>query len=338
MHIVRDDLDSALIFWTQLVNAYPREALGYEGRAWTHRAAGRHMDAYHAADSALRLDPDARSPNENNKLLALLEARPAGRLDTTAALALAESLGSWAVVQARGAAAMERHDWDAALRSIDAAYPPMPGCGSYWAAPARQSVFLAAGRTMDAARELEVILCLARGPGGWPLAQMYIPNTLLLQGRAEVTTPSTRTRALGYARRALDFVDSADISVHAVARMAERAADIAARGDDPATVARARQIVVRRDAGRGLPSFRLALFAIDAAEAMRRGDMKTAAELALRARQRTFHGRGLDIVTLIEADALRALGYLDRADTLYRQLRPPAAFLTRRPAVAAKSR
>jgi len=338
MHIVRDDLDSAAIYWTQLVNAYPREALGFEGRAWTYRAAGQYMPAYFSADSALRMDPDARSPNENNKLQALLEARPGGHLDTTAALAFAESLGTWAVVQARRAAAMERHDWDAALRSIDEAYPPMPGCGSYWAAPMRQSVFLAADRPVDAARELEVMLCWARGPGGWPLAQMYIPNALLLQGRAEVTRESTRTRALGYARRALDFVDSADISVPAVARMAERAADIAARGNDAATVARARRMVVTRDAGRGLTSYRLALLAIDASEAMRRGDMKTAAELALRARQRTFHGRGLDIITLIEADALAALGHPDRADLLYRQSLAPAAFLARRPAATAVAR
>src|SRR5688572_7650259 len=134
-------------------------------------------------------------------------------------------------------------------------------------------------------------------------------------------------RALGYARRALDFVDSADISVPAVARLSERAADIGARGGDAAIVARARRVVVTRDAGRALRSYRLALLAIDAADAMRRGDMQNAAELALRARQRPFHGRDLSIVTLIEADALAALGQRGRADTLYKQSRAPAAFL-----------
>lgn len=332
MHIVRDDLDSASSYWSQLVAAYPREALGYEGRAWTHRAAGKPVDAYYAADSALQLDPDAKSPNENNKLQALLDSRPGGHLDTTAALAFAESLGPWAIVQARRATAMERHDWDAALRSIDEIYPPMPRCGSYWAAPLRQSVLLAADRTSDAARELEVMLCWARGPG-WPLAQMYLPNALLLQGRAEVGDEGTRERALRYAIRALDFVDSADISIPAVARLAERAADIGARGNDQTIVARARLLVVTRDAGRALQSYRLALLAIDAADALRRGDMKTAAELARRSRQRTFHGRALDIVTLIEADALAALGERIRADSLYHEARAPGAFLIRRPAL-----
>lgn len=330
MHIVRDDLDSAKVYWNQLVNAYPREALGYEGRAWTYRAAGEYMAAYHSAASALHLDPDARSPNENNKLQALLEARPGGHFDSTSALALADSLGDWAQVQARRAAAIERKDWEGALRSIDAVYPPAPRCGNYWAAPLRQSVLLAANRSADAAQELEVILCLARGPGGWPLAQMYIPNALLMQGRAEVLHSETRSRALGYAARVLDFIDSADISTPAIARMTERAADIAARGGDSSIVARARRIIVDRDAGRGLPSFRLALLAIEAAEAFRRGDMVIAADRALRARHRTFHGRGLDVLTLIEADARWALGQTTRADALYGEAHAPEAFLVRR--------
>lgn len=330
MHIVRDDLDSATAYWNQLVLAFPDEALGYEGRAWTFRAAGRYMEAFHAADSALLIDPDAKTPNESNKLQALLEARPAGHPDTAAALTYAKTLGSWALVQAQRAAAMERGDWNAALRSIDATYPPMPGCGSYWAAPQRQAVLLAANRTAEAAREVAAILCWAHGPGGWPLAQMYIPNALLMQGRAEVLDSVTRRRAVGYATRALDFVDSADISVPAVARIVERAADIGARGNDSSIVSRARQIVVARDAGRGLPSYRLVLLAIDAVEAFRRGDMIVAAERAHRARQRTFHGRSLDIITLIEADALASLGERDRADSLYRQAHAPEAYLDRR--------
>jgi DNA-binding SARP family transcriptional activator len=330
MHIVRDDLDSATVYWNQLVLAFPDEALGYEGRAWTFRAAGRYMEAFYAADSALRFDPDAKTPNENNKLQALLEARPSGHPDTAAALAYAKTLGGWALVQAQRSAAMERGDWDAALRSIDATYPPMPGCGNYWAAPQRQAVLIAANRTAEASRELETILCWANGPGGWPLAQMYIPNALLMQGRAEVLDSATRRRAVGYATRALDFVDSADISVPAIARIVERAADIGARAYDPVVVSRARRMIVSRDAGRGLSSYRLALLAIDAVDAFRRGDLDVAADRAHRARQRTFHGRSLDIVTLIEADALASRGEHTRADSLYRQAHAPEAYLDRR--------
>jgi DNA-binding SARP family transcriptional activator len=330
MHIVRDNLDSATVYWNQLVSAFPDEALGYEGRAWTHRADGRYLEAFYAADSALRLDPDARSPNENNKLQALLEARPSGHVDTAAALAYAATLGSWALVQAQRTAAMERGDWEAALRSIDATYPPMPGCGSYWAAPERQAVLIAANRVAEAAREVQTILCWANGPGGWPLSQMYIPNTLLMQGRAEVLDSVTRRRAVGYAMRALDFVDSADISVPAIARIVERAADIGARGNDSQVVSRARQMLLLRDAGRGLPSYRLALLTIEAADAFQHGDMEVAADRAHRARQRTFHGRSLHIATLLEADALAAVGDRDSADSLYRQAQAPAAYLDRR--------
>jgi DNA-binding SARP family transcriptional activator len=330
MHIVRDDLDSANVYWNQLVATFPDETLGYEGRAWTHRAAGRYMEAFYSADSALILDPDAKTPNENNKLQALLEARPSGRVDTAAALEYAATLGSWALVQAERSAAMERGDWDAALRSIDATYPRMAGCGSYWAAPQRQAVLIAANRTADAAKELETILCWAHAPGGWPMAQMYIPNALLMQGRAEVLNSESRHRAVGYAMRALDFVDSADISVHAVARIVERAADIGARANDSTVVSRARRMIEARNTGRGLTSYRLALLAIDAGDAFRRGNMEVAAERAHRARQRTFHGRSLDIVTLIEADALASLGDRIRADSLYRQAHAPAAYLDRR--------
>jgi DNA-binding SARP family transcriptional activator len=329
-HIVRDDLDSATVYWNQLTLAFPEDPLGYEGRAWTHRAAGRYMEAFYAADSALLLDPDARSPNENNKLQALLEARPSGHVDTVAALAYASTLGGWALVQAQRTAAMERGDWNAALRSIDATYPPMPGCGSYWAAPERQAVLIAANRTADAARELQTILCWANGPGGWPMAQMYIPNALLMQGRAEVLDSMTRRRAVGYAMRVLDFVDSADISVPAVARMVERAADIGARANDSSVVSRTRRMLTTRDAGRGLRSYRLALLTVDAADAFRLGDMAAAADRAHRARQRTFHGRALHIAALIEADAYAAMGQQMRAESLYVEAHAPGAFLDRR--------
>jgi DNA-binding SARP family transcriptional activator len=325
MQIVRDNTDSALIYWYQLHAAYPQEALAYEGRAWTNRARGETEDAYRAADSALVLDPSAHAPNERNKLVALLSGVP----DTARALALAESLGTWAMVEARQTAALVRHDWDGALRSIDTAYPPRGGCGNYFAAPLRHAVLIAAGRTALAARELESILCWARGPGGWPLAQMYIPNALLVQGRAEVLSNTTRQRALGYARQALDFVDSADLSIPAVARIIERAADISARGGDLASVQRARGTIVKRDDGQRFQSYQLTLLSIDAAIAFARGDFRAAAALARQSRQRSFFGRSGEIAYLLEADARAASGELALADSLYRDSRAPLAFLKR---------
>jgi hypothetical protein len=55
--------------------------------------------------------------------------------------------------------------------------------------------------------------------------------------------------------------------------------------------------------------------------------MAQAAELARQARQRTFFGRSIEIVWLIEADARAAVGQRALADSLYRDSRAPSAFL-----------
>src|SRR5439155_5565499 len=95
---------------------------------------------------------------------------------------------------------------------------------------------------------------------------------------------------------------------------------------DGLTVAAARRLIVRRDGGRSLPSYQLALLSVDAAAAFVRGDMRTAAHFAEAARQGMFHGRSLASMALLEADARAALGQREIARALYQQLLTPKAF------------
>jgi hypothetical protein len=121
-------------------------------------------------------------------------------------------------------------------------------------------------------------------------------------------------------RRALDWLETADISPPAIARLAERAADVAARTRDTTTIHSLNKLIGRRDRGRGLRSYRLARLAIAAALDFARGDMLAAARKAREARAAMFFSRSLNTLALLEADAWAAAGRTREAADLYSQV------------------
>lgn len=307
--IVRDRPDSALALWQALRAAYPDEALGYEGMAWTLRSLEQFEWAAAAAATAMRVDPLARMPNANNRLYALLSAG-----DTAEALAFTASIGHIApghLREARYAAALMAGDVPAALAWVDSMIPR--GAESQaLRAYRRHMALLATGRREDAQAELEIMrVSEAHGQG--------FPRSLLLQSVAEGEAGRS-SRAAELAREALDWTAAADLSPPAVARLAERAAITGAWVGDAALIEAAAALIERRDAGRGLRSYRSAREAVKGARAYADGRYREAAVMLHRARTATYFSRSVSTVALLEADALARAGETGSAAALYRAL------------------
>ena len=294
--LVRDRLDSALYYWQLLARSYPDEPLAYEGLWWTYRALGDPRLTASAAESALRRDSTptsyARAVESRMGLLVLSG-------DTAALWRLADAQHSSypALSTARYLWAFF-HDYD--LAAMLAA--------SGTDRSRRQTVLVAMGRLAEAHRELDSIRQHDR--------LQYVPRALLAQARGELTAGSAVV-ARSLAREALTWIEHADLSAPAYARLIERAADIAARAGDEATLAELRQFVARVDTTRALPSLRLASIAVDAFASFARGDMRNAASKAARARDGMFFGMPTSILIALEADARAALGERSAADSLY---------------------
>lgn len=301
--LIEDRPDSALVYWELLRASFPDDATAFEGMAWSLRALGRFKEAAEAAGAALELDASTLSPNVTNRLYALVEAR-----DTLAAFAFERTYAtstSWPY--ARIHAALLRGDWEAAIVLAD------EGAGSRSRAHAsalRQVALLTGGRTADAASELEQILEAD--------VVQFPPRGILLQARVELSSGGSRDRARARAQQALRWIREADLSPPAYGRLLERTADVAARAGDGATIAAVRRMILQKDAGRDLRSYRLALLSVEACAAFVNGDLRSAARLAAQARESMFFGRSLATLIMLEADARRALGEHDRADSLFR--------------------
>ena len=309
--IVADNSDSALVYWQRLHAAYLDDGQAFEGMAWTYRATGRYREAAAAADSALLLDSTTFAPSGTNKMFALIEAG-----DTTQALAYVHSLPStarWIGTQARYFTAIRAHDWPRVLNAYpdtvngtrDPRHPAV--------VPYHHMALLINGRLIEAAALVPEIRRV------WPDHQ-FTPRAVLAQARAEWSHGGSNASAATASRDALAWTLAADLSAPAAARLAERIAELSARAGDSTTIAAVRSLLETRDAGRKLGSYRLAIFAVDAAAAFARGDMKSAARLAQAARQGMYHGRSLAHLALLEADARAALGDTAAASELYQQL------------------
>jgi hypothetical protein len=133
----------------------------------------------------------------------------------------------------------------------------------------------------------------------------------------------SREHAEGLLHRAVATLDSTDLSPPATSRLAELAAGVAAAAGDETAIGELRRIVLARDAGRGLPSHRLAQLTLDAASSYIRGDYRTAVPLLDRTRTGRFFGRPGTTLALLEADALARSGNRVRADSLYRAIATP---------------
>ncbi|HET7585434.1 MAG TPA: BTAD domain-containing putative transcriptional regulator [Gemmatimonadaceae bacterium] len=306
--LVADRTDSALAYWSLVRDLDRSQALAYEGMAWSYRAQGRWPEAAAVADTAMALDSSTVTPSATNRVYALLSDG-----DTAAAAATAAAVHArcpWLTTQVRFATALERRDWPGALRAAgDAARDSL-----VVAAPYRQVALLGAGRIAEARGERTRIQ--RASPGA-----QFTPRAMLAQAWVERARGGSARTAARAARDVLAWVERADLSAPAVARLTERAAELAARAGDTAGIGAARQVLVRADAGRGLPSYRLALLTVRAADAYARGDMRPAAELADESRRQMFFGRALAPLFLLEADARAALGEHALAGELYGLLR-----------------
>ncbi|HEU5186735.1 MAG TPA: BTAD domain-containing putative transcriptional regulator [Gemmatimonadaceae bacterium] len=307
-HIVLDRPDSSLTYWRLLRAAYPDETLAYEGLSWAFRALAQPESAAVAAEAALRIDETAIVPNLRNRVISLIELG-----DTAMALALARAGGHRTTGMLREARFLAT-----ALYGAGAGAALAEQSGDSLPSYFRQTALLAMGSFADASRLMEDAVTLRRA--------QEPPRVLIAQARAELGAglPSEHARSLS--SRALEWLERADLSAPAYARLAERIAEAAARIGDTAMIARARRLLVANDAGRDLPSYRHSLMAVDAAAAFARGDMPRAASLAERAREWPIFARSIFTLVLLEADARRAMGDHARADSLYRGLLTPVPF------------
>lgn len=301
-HIVLDRPDSALAYWRTLRAAYPDEPLAYEGIGWAFRALALPESAAIAAGTALRLDPTAVVPNFRNRVISLLELG-----DTTAAFAAArwpQATGHGVRVETRFLATALFGGAEGVRRALSEQSPDeLP-------AHFRHSALVALGSMDEATALMEETL--RSGEAQTP------PRVLIAHARGAVEAGMPSATVRGLASRALRWIETADLSAPAYVRLGERIAEIAARTGDTATIADVRRLLLARDAGRGLPSYRSGLAAVDASGAFARGDMRRAATLAEEARGWPIFARSVSTLLILEADARRALGEHARAESLYR--------------------
>jgi tetratricopeptide (TPR) repeat protein len=299
--LVRDRPDSALAYWDLLHDMAPGDVLAYEGRTWALRALGRHEEAAAAADTAMRLDETAVAPNTNNAMYSWLAVG-----DTTSALLLAERVAARnpeAVVEARFYAALFREDLPAALAWADSGTVLMSRQFR------RQLAHLASGNLASAAAAMDTMRANDRA--------QFVPRALINQGWTESALGGDLAARV-YAREALAWLGKRDLSPPAVARLAERIGDLAARAGDEQTVRATVDLVRQRDRGRALPSYVLAQRTLDASLAFVRGDHARAADLAATARHGVYFWRSLVTILQLEADARRRAGQRTEADSLER--------------------
>jgi len=309
--LVADRSDSALVLWEGLRTAFPGDGLAYDGMAWTLRALGRNVEAAAAADTALQLDATTFGASMWNEVYALIDI---GEIAHARALfqGQPDSIRREYGVKVDFYAALRAHDWARALQM----YPDSLDSNN---SPYRQIGLLVSGRFAEAVRLIPTIRVRhAR--------EQFLPRAVSLQARAELADGVVAPSHSAAAREVLAFLEASDLSAPATARLAERAAELAARVHDPATIASTRRLLLHYDAGRGRPSIGLALKTVDAAAALERGDFRAAAQFALAAREGMFHGRSLALAALMEADAREALGEIDAARQLYADLSTPTRF------------
>lgn len=300
--LVRDRPDTALAYWDLLRDTSPGDMLAYEGRTWALRALGRHEEAAAAADTAMRLDPAAVAPNTNNAMYSWLAVG-----DTANALALARRVSSRnreALPEALFYAALQRRDLEAALALADQSALLSSRA---WR---RQQALLARGDVAAARINLDSLRVADQA--------QFKPRALLAEGWAELALNGDRSAARGYARETLAWLANRDLSPPAVARLAERIGDLAARAGDEATVLAVIKLVQQRDRGRSLRSYVLAERTLDAALAYVRGDFSLAARRAQQARHGVYFWRSLITIVQLEADARASAGEQAAADSLNR--------------------
>ncbi len=289
--LLRDEPDSALVYWKLLVDSYPDEPLAYEGIRWAYRALGRTREMADASEQGSRHEPAQQRTYYYDRMTERLEAG-----DSAGALAAARQLS---------ATDRFRFLWQARSGGVPS-FELAPALG----ASDRQLLDLLHHQLGQAAFFLD---SMRSGP------QQNYPRALLAQAlmEAELGRPA-QARVRLY--ELMDWIEAADLSPPAYARLSERAAASAAHLRDRAALARLRSIIAGQDAGRGMRSYRFAQRTVEAADAFARRDYRAAADAIEASDSAMFYGRSIATVLLLRADALVAAGDAGEARRVYERL------------------
>jgi DNA-binding SARP family transcriptional activator len=289
--LVRDEPDSALVYWKLLADSYPDEPLAYEGMRWAYRALNRMKPMADASGRGASYDGAQKLNAFYDRALERLEAgdSAAGVAAMASINAAARGVYLWHIIQ-------NRVPPDTIDRRI-------PMADRHVVALLRRD-FGRAASLMDSLRNSSL---------------QYYPRALLAQARME--WEFTRSPS---ARRLLDemitWMENADLSAPAYARLAERAAESAIQMRDRTALHRLRMIIDQHDRGRNLRSYRFARRTIEAADAYIRGDYEVAIRESGRSPTAMFYARSLATTMLMRAHLLQAGGQAAEAQRLYRDV------------------
>lgn len=295
--LVRDEPDSALVYWNLLVNSYPDEPLAYEGLRWAYRALGRIPEMADASERGARYDAAQRLNHLWDRATERIEAG-----DSAGAI----RFSSYELVP-RAGTPVERTKFLWQLRHN---LPPGRGLSEKLSpydahiAAVLNHDFATATIQLDSLRHASL---------------QFYPRALLAQARMEWEfARSARAREL--LAEVIAWIENADISPPAYARLCERAAEVAAQMRDAGAIARLRILIDEQDRGRGLRSYRIASHTIAAADAFARADYAGAVRASERDRLELYYARSIATALLLRADALQQAGRRDEAQRLYQRL------------------
>jgi hypothetical protein len=294
--LVRDEPDSALVYWKLLVDSYPDEPLAYEGMRWAYRALGRTREMAEASERGFRYESTQERTYHFDRFTERFQA--------------GDSAGAWAAAVRLDSIAPDRFrfSWQ-----VSEGRMPDPSLAASLSANDRQLFELLYHR-FDRA---EIFLDSLRFA-----SMQHYPRGLLLQARMEAEF-GNRADARAHLSEAVAWVEAADLSPPAYARLAERGAEVAVRLGDREALQRLRAVIDRHDRGRNLRSYQFARGTFSAADAFIRGDYASSSTLGAQNDTAMFYGRSIVTVLLLRADALAAAGQPAQARRIYQTLVQP---------------
>lgn len=288
--LVRDEPDSALVYWKLLMDSYPDEPLGYEGMRWAYRALAHTTQMAAASERAYRYDPTQRRTYFYDRMMERLQAG-----DSVGAMTAAPQVNE----TAPGQVLLYWHVFNGRK-------PPLSGLNSV----DRHYALLMHHRLDDAALSLDTLRSAS--------LQFY-PRALLAQARMEAEF-GREVQARERLAEVVGWIEQADLSPPAYARLCERAAELAAHLKDYSVLQRLHAIINRHDRGRSLRSYQLARATLSAAEAFARGNYRRAIAETEKTSTDMFYARSVATVLLLRADALARAGDLNAARRIYQRL------------------
>ena len=295
--LVRDEPDSALVYWNLLVNSYPDEPLGYEGLRWAYRALGRIPEMAAASERGAQYDGTQRLNHLWDRAVERIEAG-----DSAGAMKFA----SYETDVPRNTP-RQRTQF---LWQLRYDLPPGAGLTEPLSAADAQVAQLITHRFQDARISLDSLR---------DASLQFYPRALLAQARAEweFTRADTAQQLLD---EVVGWIESADLSAPAYARLVERGAELAAQLGDRAALDRLSAVIDRQDRGRALRSYRIARYTLQTADAYIRGDYAAAVRASSQDRLELFYARSIATVLLLRADALARSGRVREARELFQQI------------------